>query len=61
MSDELILENQIAIMRAVLMILSYTQHPILGDCHSTAPYTQLRDALHKAEDIQQRNKKMYNV
>ena len=36
------LKNQIAIMDAILMILSYTPHPVLGDCHSSAPYAELK-------------------
>jgi hypothetical protein len=42
LSEKQNLKNQIAMMDAILMILSYTPHPILGDCHKTSPYAELR-------------------
>jgi hypothetical protein len=35
-------EAELALMDAVAMILSHTKHPVLGDCHSSAPYAELK-------------------
>jgi hypothetical protein len=42
LSEKQQLKNQIAMMDAILMILSHTPHPLLGDCHSSAPYAELK-------------------
>ncbi len=35
-------EAELALMDAVAMILSNTKHPVLGDCHTSAPYAELK-------------------
>lgn len=50
LSEKQALQNQVAIMDALLMILSHTPHPVLGDCHISAPYAELKRCREYVQD-----------